>query len=145
MSQWDGAIGLVSPLGEVPSVASPLPTASVAPDPWRPLVDNLLRIRLLKDDWDGQGAAMPNPVNVDHVLKWLGQMRAYPRAIPPARAIPGVAGEIYLEWQDTGMTLTAEVADPGKIEWTLAVLGRPRRHWVTDWNLPHFVSAMPAS
>ncbi len=38
---------------------------------WSPLIDELLRIRTLKDDWDGEGTEAPHPALVDGAIAWL--------------------------------------------------------------------------
>src|SRR5262249_5004595 len=66
---------------------------------WDRLLQELQRSRTLGDDWDGQGALAPAAGNVDWASDWVCQMRRYPQAIPPSRAVAGVGGEVYLEWQ----------------------------------------------
>jgi len=126
--------------------ATPVSILSVpVQEAWDHLVDDLLRFRLLNEDWDGQGAEAPKAAIVDGVLEWVRQMRLYPQAITPVRVVPGVAGEVYLEWQNPSLCLTADVSDPAHAEWTLIVAEHPARHWVTDLNIPYFVSALPLS
>ena len=133
---------LVSPLmssvdkGEAEAVESP----SAHPESWQRLVEELERMRTLTGDWDGQGAEAPAAGSLDWALEWVRQMRQYRQAIPPSRAVPGVAGELYLEWQGESFHLVAEIASPGRVEWTLSVPGEANRHWLTEGQLPYFLS-----
>ena len=107
---------------------------------WDRLFEELKGIRSLGDDWDGQGAEAPSSANVDWASDWVQQMRGYHQAIPPSRAVPGVSGEVYLEWRAASFYLVAEIASPARVEWMLSVPGAPNRHWVTEGGLPYFVS-----
>ena len=110
-------------------------------DAWGQLLEELQRIRGLGDDWDGQGAEAPSAANVDWAREWVRQMRRYPQAIPPSKAVPGVAGEVYLEWRGASFYLVAELSAPAGVEWMLSAPGEPNRHWVTEGSLPYFVSS----
>lgn len=64
---------------------------------WTPLIDELLRIRILKDDWDGEGTEAPSPGLVHGAIRLAQQLEA--AGYPPAdRAIASVNGTIYFEW-----------------------------------------------
>jgi hypothetical protein len=139
-----GEIHLIGPLTPgrgTSDMARASPHPSERDEDWDRVKDSLLRIRRLDSDWDGQGAEAPAPTNVDAALEWTRQMRNFPQAIPPSRAIPGVAGEVYLEWQSDSLSLTAEISEPLRVEWTLAVPGQPTKHWLTEGAIPYFVSS----
>jgi hypothetical protein len=142
-SLYSGAeLQLVSPLipngdsGRAEALAPP-PSASAA---WQLVIEELQRIAALADDWDGQGAQAPPRETVDWVLDWVGQMRQYRQALSPSRAVPGVAGEVYLEWQGESFYVVAEITSPARVEWTLSLPGQPNRHWLTEGGLPCFLS-----
>jgi hypothetical protein len=138
----DTRVSLIGPLAETPGTdgTNGEGTSSSQPQqPWNQLIDNLLRIRRLDTDWDGQGAEPPTAANADRALEWLHQMRRHAQAIPPSRIVPGVQGEVYLEWQGESLYLVAEIAEPSRIEWTLALPGQPNKHWVTEGPIPYFV------
>jgi hypothetical protein len=64
---------------------------------WMQLIDELLRIRMLKDDWDGEGTEAPHPSLVVAAIKLAQNLAA--RGFPPAdRVIASVNGTIYFEW-----------------------------------------------
>ena len=136
---------LVSPLisicdsGEWEMPASPLRTPAV----WQRVIEELQRIATLTDDWDGQGAEAPAHEAVDWAMDWVREMRRYRHALPPSRAVPGVAGEVYLEWQGESFYVVAEITSPARVEWTLSLPGQPNRHWLTEGRLPCFLSRRP--
>lgn len=140
---YSGAdLRLVSPL--MSGVDTGVPEAGESPsgDPemWRRLIEEVEGMRTLTEDWDGQGGEAPAAANLDWAAEWVRQMRQYQQAIPPSRAVPGVAGELYLEWQWDSFYLVAEIASPGRVEWTLSVPGQANRHWLTEGRLPYFLS-----
>jgi hypothetical protein len=82
---------------------------------WRELIDDLLGIRHLEDDWDGQGAEAPNPALVDGAIKL--SLALQQRGVAPAtRAIAGLGGTVYLEWQTPLTYCEIEVLSPLEAE-----------------------------
>jgi hypothetical protein len=64
---------------------------------WTQLIDELLRIRNLEDDWDGEGTEAPHPNLVDAAILLAQGLAA--SGLPPAeRVIASVNGTIYFEW-----------------------------------------------
>ena len=110
------------------AAGSPSPAAGA----WDCLIRQVEQIGALTEDWDGQGAAAPAEPVVDWAGEWVRQMRRSHQALPPSRAVPGVAGEIYLEWQGESYYLVAEIPSPTRVEWTLTLPGQPNRHWSTE-------------
>lgn len=131
-------IGLIGPFASTPSGEPPAAPSDGGPA-WNAVVDELLRLRRLPDDWDGQGAMPPAAEHVDQAISWVQQMRRFPQAIVPSRVVPGVRGELFLEWQDESLYLVAEIAAPQRVDWLLAIPGEPNRHWVTEGTMPYFV------
>jgi hypothetical protein len=115
-------------------------TAAPTATPGKRLLAELQGIRALGADWNGQGAEAPSAANVDWASDWVRQMRRYPQAIPPSRAVPGVSNAVYLEWRGTSFYLVAEISSPDRVEWMLSVPGELNRHWVTEGGLPYFLS-----
>jgi len=66
-------------------------------DAWDQLIDELLRIRLLKDDWDGEGSEAPHPALVHGAIK-LAQALKAGRNTPANRVSVSVNGTVYFEW-----------------------------------------------
>lgn len=64
---------------------------------WMQLIDVLLRIRTLEDDWDGEGTEAPHPNLIDAAIR-LAQTLAAGGFPPAERVIAGVNGTIYFEW-----------------------------------------------
>jgi hypothetical protein len=142
----DARISLISPL--VPAVQPAAATSagaspSVAAAQWDRLLDDLLRLRTLEEDWDGQGASALDPANVDRAIAWVQQMRRWEQALPPARVVPGVTGELILEWQADSFYLAAELAKSDRVEWLLTLPGQPTRQWETEGTTTWLVAEEP--
>ncbi|MBI3273184.1 MAG: hypothetical protein HYZ53_29610 [Planctomycetes bacterium] len=95
---------------------------------WDGLIDDLLRYRGLREDWDGMGASAIRPELADAAIRWLQDMRRTERAVPPSRVVPGRDGEVLLEWQGAGCYLEVEIATPDRAEWMLVVPGQAAQH-----------------
>jgi hypothetical protein len=78
---------------------------------WHPLIDELLRIRNLQDDWDGEGTEAPHPALVDGAIT-LAQYLQANRTRPADRVIAGVNGTIYFEWHTPFGYQEIEVTSP---------------------------------
>ena len=78
---------------------------------WQLLLDELLRIRNLKDDWDGEGTEAPHPALVDGAITLAQYLQA--NGGPPAdRVIAGVNGTIFFEWHTPLGYQEIEVTSP---------------------------------
>ena len=82
---------------------------------WSDVIDELLALRGLKDDWDGQGAEAPDPALVDTALAVALDLRSATMA-PADRAIAGVNGTVFFEWFSPTTYLEIEVTAPGRAE-----------------------------
>src|SRR5579875_1322013 len=83
---------------------------------WSSLIDELLRIRNLQDDWDGEGTEAPDPALVDGAITLAQSLRAK-RSPPADRVIAGVNGTIYFEWHTPFGYQEIEVLSPVDAEW----------------------------
>ncbi|MFO0810092.1 MAG: hypothetical protein U0746_15840 [Gemmataceae bacterium] len=82
---------------------------------WSELIDELLRIRKLEDDWDGEGTEAPHPTLVDGAISLAQDLRA--TACPAAdRVIASVNGTIVFEWFTPLGYSEAEVIAPDEAE-----------------------------
>lgn len=78
---------------------------------WHSLIDELLHIRNLEDDWDGEGTEAPHPALVDGAITLAQYLQA--NGIPSAdRVIAGVNGTIYFEWHTPFGYQEIEVLSP---------------------------------
>ncbi len=82
---------------------------------WALLIDDLLAIRHLEDDWDGQGAEAPHPALVDGAITLAQYLHAKGMA-PADRAIAGVNGTVFFEWHGPVGYLEIEVTAPDEAE-----------------------------
>lgn len=82
---------------------------------WPRLLDELLRIRNLEDDWDGEGTEAPPPALVDGAINLAECFQT--NGVPPAdRVIAGVNGTIYFEWHTPLGYQEIEVTSPTDAE-----------------------------
>src|SRR5438132_11351375 len=67
-------------------------------DRWDEVVDDLLAMRALQDDWDGMGAEAPSSQLVESALRFAQTLRrqGYPC---PSRVGAGPNGTVLFEWQ----------------------------------------------
>jgi hypothetical protein len=82
---------------------------------WSDVIGELLAVRNLQDDWDGQGAKTVNPALVDGAITLALHLQA--SGLPPADfAIAGVNGTVFFEWHDPTRFLEIEVTAPDQAE-----------------------------
>jgi hypothetical protein len=82
---------------------------------WPQLIDDVLALRNLRDDWDGQGAEGPDAAVADGALKFARDFQS--AQMPSAdRVIAGVNGTIFFEWHGSGGYLEIEVTAPDRAE-----------------------------
>ncbi len=78
---------------------------------WDMVIDELLHIRNLKDNWDGEGSVAPDPALVDGAITLVQSLKG--SAWPPAdRAVASVNGTVYLEWNTPLGYQEIEVTSP---------------------------------
>ena len=83
---------------------------------WNECFEQLDRISLLEDDWDGLGADAPAREVVDDAYSYLNGLRAETMP-PPSRTIATPDGSILLEWlTDSKDRLEIEFSEPGLLE-----------------------------
>ena len=89
-----------------------LPTRSS----WPELIDGLLAMYQLTDDWDGQGAKAP-PKELVRAALLLAQDYQSKFFAPADRCIAGVNGTIFFEWHgNAGDYMEIEVETPQQAE-----------------------------
>lgn len=87
-------------------------TPSSCTEVWRPLIDELLRIRMFQDNWDGQDAVGPSNAIVDTAISLA--MRFQRDEFPPAdRVVAGPSGTVYFEWHSPRIYMEVEITSPG--------------------------------
>ena len=133
----DSRISLLSPLVAVTAPCESGGVTEVAQragtdEQWNRILNELLRLRGLENDWDGQGILALACENVDAALRWMTEMRRWRQALPPCCAVPGTAGEVVFEWRGDAFQLAAEISNSEKIEWLLNIPDQPLKQWETD-------------
>ena len=82
---------------------------------WDSIIDELLRMRELQDDWDGEGSVAPEKSLVDDVTSYT-YWRKKENELAPARVIATVNGTICLEWTINGLFIEYEFVEPDRVE-----------------------------
>lgn len=96
---------------------------------WNNIIDSLIAIRSLHDNWDGEDSEAPAPELVDSILEYIFSLRA--SNVPsPSRASASPNGEIVLEWQEKNSYLEADFGEPYTIEWMKKEGDLPAVHWI---------------
>jgi hypothetical protein len=96
---------------------------------WKKCIDSLLRIRLLEDDWDGQGAEAPPAELVDSAMILAVLLRQH-HIEPPSVTVQSVQGTVLMEWQwPDHTTLEIDVIEPNLADVFLHVPAQPAQHW----------------
>lgn len=82
---------------------------------WVDRIDDLLGIRNLKDDWDGEETAAPHPSLVDGAITLCQSLQSsgFP---PPDRVHASVNETIFLEWHTPSGYREIEVLSPIEAE-----------------------------
>lgn len=74
-------------------------------------VGELLELRGLGDDWDGEGAIRPTPAIIDSAIHLLNRSPSFAAA---SRVIPLKDGRIAIEWYEAGNFWNLRVDGPGR-------------------------------
>jgi hypothetical protein len=103
------------------------------PDEWVHRIDDLLRIRMMEDDWDGAGAPAPAMALVHGALN-LARILREARVEPPDRIVPGLTGTILFEWQNPKASyFELEVTHPRRAEWVSIGKDQPTEAGLFEW------------
>jgi hypothetical protein len=78
---------------------------------WDSLIDDLLRILHLEDNWDGEGTEAPDPALTASALQWAQTFKAN-RYEPAARVMASVNGTVYFEWDTPHFYREVEITSP---------------------------------
>lgn len=78
---------------------------------WDSIIDELLRMRALKDDWDGEGSIAPQKALVD-VATSFAHWRKQENELAPSRVVATVNGTISMEWYVDGFFVEFEFVEP---------------------------------
>ena len=100
---------------------------------WQVIIDNLCDISRLKDNWDGEGAEVPDGKVLESVIDLCNQSCAR-KVLPPTRVVVSPLGDIILEWQKDGQYLEAEISEPYVARWMLELPNKPTIHWKSNWR-----------
>ena len=82
---------------------------------WTERIDDLLAVRGLEDDWDGEGTAAPDPSLVDGAIALCQFLQSHGFA-PPDRVHASVNETVFLEWHTPIGYREIEVLSPMEAE-----------------------------
>lgn len=95
---------------------------------WDKRIDQLLAIRQLEDDWDGQGTPAPTVEVVDSALV-LALLLRRERVEAPTGVVQGVNGDVLFDWQSPdGKYVEVEVTGPYTADVFIRLPGQPIKH-----------------
>ena len=83
---------------------------------WDHVVRGLCHLRLLQDNWDGEGSRAPSLATVRRAVRTaeLLASHSYPA---PTTATATRAGGILITWEDDPVYREIEIVGPDRIEW----------------------------
>lgn len=127
MTTWAMRRPVVALDSELPR-AAPGESVGQRDDPmWAERIDELLSIRQLEDDWDGQGAPAPTSEVVDSALV-LALLLKKEGIAPPSLVAQGPSGGVHFDWlPGGGKYVELRVLHPYQAEILVHVPGSPTR------------------
>ncbi len=94
---------------------------------WSDRIDDLLGIRQMEDDWDGQGAPAPTSEVVDSALV-LALLLKKEGIAPPKLVTQGPSGGVHFDWlPGGGKYIELRVLRPYQAEMIVHIPGLPTR------------------
>lgn len=95
---------------------------------WEKRIDQLLAIRQLEDDWDGQGTPAPAVDVVDSALV-LALLLRREGIEAPTGVVQGVNGDVLFDWQSPdGKYVEVEVTGPYTADAFIQLPGQSMKH-----------------
>jgi hypothetical protein len=98
-----------------PGAGRGMPVSIDTDESWCQCLDQLESLRLLADNWDGDGA-IPIPQEIaDTAECYVLELRRSGHA-PPTAIVASPAGNVVIEWDSVTRYVEAEIEAPGVIE-----------------------------
>lgn len=101
---------------------------------WSHIVDELLAMYAMKDDWDGLGAEAPCPSLVRSAMHLVRLLRELPANPIPSRVVPTPIGTILFEWHPAGRYEEWEITEPYMAHCMLAQAESSAQHSEVRWK-----------
>ena len=108
---------------------------TVQENEWRARFRDIDQITLLQENWDGEGAEIPNYALLQSVKDLLHRMYSRQEP-PPSRIMPTPDGTIVIEWQAQQTYRECEVAEPYHAEWFVRYPDGTSVAWEESWLPP---------
>jgi hypothetical protein len=130
MVAWSTKATVAGAAIELPRVASSTHPSALSTDGvWTERIDELLAIRQLEDDWDGQGSPAPATDVVDGSLI-LALLLRREGIVAPNGVTQGVTGGIHFDWQPAdGRFIELQVTAPGRAVVFIHTPGAPTKRY----------------
>jgi hypothetical protein len=100
---------------------------------WNDHIDDLLRIRLLNDSWDGHGSLSPVPALVDSAI-YLAQMCQRNSTDPECRICSSSTGTIKFQWRLDDVFCEIEVIKPFEAIYSKILENGYSDAWEFSWT-----------
>ena len=97
--------------------------------PWRPVIEQIIAMQRLGNNWDGLGASAPSREVLDCAvgLAYLFHQRSID---PPSCVVPSTAGTVVFIWQfSDGRYSDVEIDRPFHADVTWIEPGKPAEYW----------------
>lgn len=101
-------------------------------DHWNAIIEKVLDLRNLEDDWDGLGAKAPSAALLDSALQ-LAELFRQGGMKSPSGVVPGLDGEVIFDWQSKEVYQEVEVCKPSYAEYMKIASGQPSVHRVLTY------------
>jgi hypothetical protein len=117
------------PRSSLATVPAPRPECPAAPDRWEAIIDAIVAMQHLGDNWDGLGAAAPSRELLESAVGLASLLRDA-GADAPTAAIQGTDGSVNFLWHaPDGTYCEVEIDRPLHADVMLLEPGKEPRHW----------------
>ena len=94
---------------------------------WAQVMQVLIALRSLNDDWDGEGSEAPRPAAIAMAAQVAGSLEAHGAPVPTT-ATATRSGGILFGWEREADYTEIEVVGPDRVEWMVIAPGSPAMH-----------------
>jgi hypothetical protein len=99
---------------------------------WEPMIDRIVAMQHLGDDWDGLGAEAPSRELLESAIGLAYLLEE--NGMEPAHAVsPGPSGTVLMVWENSdGSYCEVEIVRPLFAEVFIKTPGEPSQHWTIN-------------
>jgi hypothetical protein len=92
---------------------------------WRQMEIDAANFRSYKDNWDGSDGVAPDARVVNSAVAFLYDLRGREDMPAPGRVSLSPEGSIAFDWLQGPALIRAELSEPERVSWMIAVPGKP--------------------